>query len=115
MTAACWWWAGSPAACSRRRPSCGSPRAAPASSRPASRWGPEKIRHRWSVSLYRHAFLAINTGACMSVDKAIRDMIRDEVEAAVAPLTQAIAQIQDQGGVLAQLQALLGGKRRGPG
>ena len=51
----------------------------------------------------------------MSVDRAIRDMIRDEVEAAVAPLTQAIAQIQNQGGVLAQLQALLGGQRRGPG
>jgi hypothetical protein len=51
----------------------------------------------------------------MSVDKAIRDMVRDEVEAAIAPLTHAITQIQDQGGVLAQLQALLGGKRRGPG
>ena len=51
----------------------------------------------------------------MSVDKAIRDMVRDEVESAIAPLAAAISQIQDQGGVLAQLQALLGGKRRGPG
>jgi hypothetical protein len=51
----------------------------------------------------------------MSVDKAIRDMIRDEVESAVAPLTHAISQIQNQGGVLAQLQALLGGRKRGPG
>lgn len=51
----------------------------------------------------------------MSVDKAIRDMIRDEVEAAMAPLAQAVAQIQNQGGVLAQLSAVLGGGKRGPG
>jgi hypothetical protein len=51
----------------------------------------------------------------MSVDKAIRDMIRGEVESAVAPLARAIAQMQNQGGVLGQLQALLGGQRRGPG
>jgi hypothetical protein len=51
----------------------------------------------------------------MSVDKAIRDMIRDEVEAAVAPLARAMSQIQNQGGVLAQLSALLGGPKRGPG
>jgi hypothetical protein len=51
----------------------------------------------------------------MSVDKAIRDMIRDEVEAAIAPLAQAVAQIQSQGGVLAQLSAVLGGQKRGPG
>jgi len=51
----------------------------------------------------------------MSVDKAIRDMIRDEVEAAMAPLAQAVAQIQSQGGVLAQLSAVLGGQKRGPG
>src|SRR6478735_6612005 len=51
----------------------------------------------------------------MSVDKAIRDMIRDEIEAAMAPLTQAVQQIQSQGGVLAQLSAVLGGQKRGPG
>lgn len=51
----------------------------------------------------------------MSVDRAIRDMIRDEVEAAMAPLAQAVAQIQSQGGVLAQLTAVLGGQKRGPG
>jgi hypothetical protein len=51
----------------------------------------------------------------MSVDKAIRDMIRGEVEAAVAPLAHAISQMQNQGGVLGQLQALLGGQKRGPG
>lgn len=52
----------------------------------------------------------------MSVDKAIRDMVRDEVEAAIAPLAQMVAQIQSQGGVLAQLSAVLGGGvKRGPG
>ncbi|MBL8949709.1 MAG: cell wall protein [Myxococcaceae bacterium] len=51
----------------------------------------------------------------MSVDRAIRDMIRDEVEAAIGPLAAAIAQIQSQGNVLSQLQAALGGGRRGPG
>jgi hypothetical protein len=51
----------------------------------------------------------------MSVDKAIREMIRDEVEAAMAPLAQAVAQIQSQGGVLAQLSAVLSGGKRGPG
>jgi hypothetical protein len=51
----------------------------------------------------------------MSVDKAIRDMIRDEVEAAMAPLAAAVQQIQSQGGVLAQLSAVLGGGKRGPG
>src|SRR5437762_2434706 len=51
----------------------------------------------------------------MSVDKAIRDMIRDEVEAAISPLAHAVAQMQSQGGVLAQLSAVLGGQRRGPG
>src|SRR2546427_706549 len=51
----------------------------------------------------------------MSVDRAIRDMIRDEVEAAIAPLAQVVAQIQNQGGVLAQLSAVLGGQKRGPG
>jgi hypothetical protein len=51
----------------------------------------------------------------MSVDKAIRDLIRDEIEAAMLPLQQAVAQIQSQGGVLAQLSAVLGGTKRGPG
>ncbi|MBK7857613.1 MAG: cell wall protein [Archangiaceae bacterium] len=51
----------------------------------------------------------------MSVDKAIRDMIRDEIEAAIAPLHAAVAQMQNQGGVLAQLSAVLGGQKRGPG
>jgi hypothetical protein len=51
----------------------------------------------------------------MSVDKAIRDMIRDEVSAAIGPLAAAVQQIQNQGGVLAQLSAVLGGQKRGPG
>jgi hypothetical protein len=51
----------------------------------------------------------------MSVDKAIRDMVRDEIEAAIGPLAQAVAQIQSQGGVLAQLSAAFGGAKRGPG
>lgn len=42
-------------------------------------------------------------------------MIRDEVQAAIGPLAAAIAQIQSQGNVLSQLQAALGGGRRGPG
>jgi hypothetical protein len=44
----------------------------------------------------------------MSVDKAIRDMIRDEVAAAMAPLAAAMNQLQP-------LSALLGGVKRGPG
>ena len=51
----------------------------------------------------------------MSVDRAIRDMIRDEIEAQIQPLAQAIAQMQSQGAVIAQLSAVLGGGKRGPG
>ncbi len=42
-------------------------------------------------------------------------MIRDEVQTAIGPLAAAIAQIQSQGNVLSQLQAALGGGKRGPG
>ena len=51
----------------------------------------------------------------MSVDKAIRDMVRDEIDAAMAPLAAAVAQIQSQGNMLAQLSAVLNGGKRGPG
>jgi hypothetical protein len=51
----------------------------------------------------------------MSVDQAIRSMIRDEVEAAVLPLQRALADLQNSG--LGKLSQLLGGGavKRGPG
>lgn len=48
----------------------------------------------------------------MSVDEAIRSMVRDEVEAAIAPLARAVNQLQGHGAVLAQLSAALGGTSR---
>ncbi len=51
----------------------------------------------------------------MSVDRAIRDMIRDEISAQLAPIEQALAQIQSQGAIISQLSAVLGGGKRGPG
>lgn len=48
----------------------------------------------------------------MSVDNAIRKMVRSEVEAAIAPLANAVNQLQGHGAVLAQLSAALGGPRR---
>lgn len=53
----------------------------------------------------------------MSVDKAIRDLIRNEVESVIAPLANVVAQMRNQGGVLAQLSAVFGTSKskRGPG
>ena len=51
----------------------------------------------------------------MSVDRALKEMIADEVERAIAPLTRAIEQLQTGGNVAAQVAALLTGGRRGPG
>jgi hypothetical protein len=51
----------------------------------------------------------------MSVDRALKEMIADEVERAIAPLAEAIEELRTGGGVAAQVAALLTGKRRGPG
>ena len=50
----------------------------------------------------------------MSVDKMLRDMIRDEGEALIAPLARAIEGLQEQGDLASRLSSLLGTKR-GPG
>lgn len=50
----------------------------------------------------------------MSVDKVLRDMIRDEVESLIDPLVRAIQQLQSQGDLASKLSSLLGAKR-GPG
>ena len=51
-----------------------------------------------------------------SFDQILRDMIRDEVTAAMAPVVRVVAQLQEQGNLQAQLQSLLGGGvKRGPG
>ena len=51
-----------------------------------------------------------------SFDQIFRDMIRDELRAVLAPLANAVAQLQQQGSVQSQLQVLLGGvAKRGPG
>lgn len=44
----------------------------------------------------------------MSFDKMLREMVRDEVERAMAPLKTAIAQQQANGAVIARLAAALG-------
>jgi len=49
----------------------------------------------------------------MSVDKAIRDMVRAEVQAAVTPLVNAIERLQASGDVVARLSAAFGGGGRG--
>ena len=52
----------------------------------------------------------------MSFDAAIREMIREELAAVLAPIAKAVADLQEQGNLQAQLQSLLGGgARRGPG
>lgn len=51
----------------------------------------------------------------MSVDKALKEMIADEVERAIAPLARAIEELRSGGNVAAQVAALLTGRRRGPG
>ena len=45
----------------------------------------------------------------MSVDKVIRELVRDEVHSAVAPLVDAIQRLQASGDVVARLSAALGG------
>ncbi len=51
----------------------------------------------------------------MSVDKYIRDLVKDEVHAAIAPLVNAIERLQQSDQVVARLSAALGagGGRRG--
>lgn len=52
----------------------------------------------------------------MSVDKLMRDMVRDEVARAMAPVTAAIHDLQAQGAIIARLAAVLGTPiKRGPG
>jgi hypothetical protein len=52
----------------------------------------------------------------MSFDTAIREMIREELAAVLAPIAKAVADLQEQGNLQSQLQSLLGGgARRGPG
>lgn len=43
----------------------------------------------------------------MSVEATIRNMVRGEIEEAIAPLAQAVANLQEQKRVLAQLSAVL--------
>jgi hypothetical protein len=45
----------------------------------------------------------------MSVDKVIRELVRDEVHSAVAPLVDAIQRLQANGDVVARLSAAFGG------
>jgi hypothetical protein len=52
----------------------------------------------------------------MSIDKLIRDMVRDEVARAMAPVTAAIEELQAQGAIIARLGEALGAPvKRGPG
>jgi len=51
----------------------------------------------------------------MSVDKALKTMIRDEVEHLIRPLADAIEELRSGGNVASQLAALLTGRKRGPG
>ncbi|MEW6431257.1 MAG: cell wall protein [Myxococcota bacterium] len=52
----------------------------------------------------------------MSVDKLMRDMVRDEVARAMVPVMAAISELQAQGAVIARLASVLGGPlKRGPG
>ena len=52
----------------------------------------------------------------MSFDHAIRELIREELRAVLAPIANAVAQLQEQGNLQSQLKSLLGGGvKRGPG
>ena len=52
----------------------------------------------------------------MSVDKLMRDMVRDEVARAMAPVTAAIHDLQAQGAIIARIASALGTPlKRGPG
>jgi hypothetical protein len=52
----------------------------------------------------------------MSFDKQLRAMIQEEIQSVIAPLADAIGQLQQGSDVASQLRALLGGSaKRGPG
>jgi hypothetical protein len=52
----------------------------------------------------------------MSVDKLLRDMVREEVARAMAPVQAMMAELQAQGAVIGRLAAALGTPlKRGPG
>lgn len=52
----------------------------------------------------------------MSFDKLLRDLVRDEVQRAMAPVEAAMGSLQAQGAVIARLAAALGTPlKRGPG
>lgn len=52
----------------------------------------------------------------MSLDKYLRDVVREELERVVAPLKAAIAEAQGHGAIIARLAAVLGQPiKRGPG
>lgn len=53
----------------------------------------------------------------MSVDRILQDMIRDEVNRALAPVMAALDEMRENNDLKAQLSSLLGGQpvRRGPG
>ncbi|MCC6336881.1 MAG: cell wall protein [Myxococcales bacterium] len=53
----------------------------------------------------------------MSVDKVLRDMVRDEVQRAMGPMAAAISELQAQGAIIARLAGAFGGGafKRGPG
>lgn len=54
----------------------------------------------------------------MSFEKILRDMIREEIAAAVGPLASAVDDLRSQGNLVAQLSSVLGAGgavRRGPG
>lgn len=52
----------------------------------------------------------------MAIDKILKEMIRDEIERSLIPISHAIAALQQQGDLSAQLGTLLGQPvKRGPG
>lgn len=51
----------------------------------------------------------------MSVDRALKEMIREEVERLINPLVEAIEDLRSGGNVASQIAALLGKAKRGPG
>ena len=55
----------------------------------------------------------------MSFEKLLRDMIREEIAAAVGPLASAVDELRSQGNLVAQLSSVLGAGgmlgKRGPG
>lgn len=53
----------------------------------------------------------------MSIESMLRDMVREEVQRAVAPLSVSLASMESQAGLVSKLSALFGAApaRRGPG